>query len=561
MFWLGRISLFVCLLVAGRVFSFSIVPGTHWSLSFAALAIVFAVVLRYGIIQRNLLLLFSLLVFFSIGKWITGMGWIYNSLTNFGNFSDWLGWLTILTAAFCMSVFLLVFVGIMLYVYDKATRAWVSWKLSDDTSHQEPYYHHLGLIATLFSLAWLGMEIFRDNYSFFNVAWLNLGYFIVDSPSLAPTISVIGVYGVSFLLAMSISMIIAGSLKIYSELRLLSPPSQPQEQQQAQKINLSNAIDWSYFGIWIVTVLTVFGIASMGEDVKQMQPSSPEKLQLSLVHTSVNPARKWTAQGNRELWGQLISHSNQTADLIIWPEGIFSGALNSVKQTPEQESILKVMDRIGKPVLFGSITTDGERYFNSAVLYQAPSFAYYHKAKLVPFGEFTPKLFQFISKKLNIPYSLLTASQQDPAPLRLSTPSKQWQLGIVICYESNFADHVRLMALQSDFLVVITESQWFTPSLQPYQHLQMTRARAIENGKSIVFVNNGGPSAVIDPTGGIVKMSTHTTSANINYSMSDSSIATFYYKHGNLIRNIVALLVCFLLIINRVITIKNSKDR
>ena len=56
----------------------------------------------------------------------------------------------------------------------------------------------------------------------------------------------------------------------------------------------------------------------------------------------------------------------------------------------------------------------------------------------------------------------------------------------------------------AEFLVVITNDAWFGKSAAPYQHLQASVFRAIENGVPVIHTANTGVSAFIDRTGKVV---------------------------------------------------------
>ncbi len=50
-------------------------------------------------------------------------------------------------------------------------------------------------------------------------------------------------------------------------------------------------------------------------------------------------------------------------------------------------------------------------------------------------------------------------------------------------------------------MVNVTNDGWFGNSLEPYQHMQMARMRALESGRYLLRVTNTGQTAIVDPKG------------------------------------------------------------
>jgi apolipoprotein N-acyltransferase len=106
---------------------------------------------------------------------------------------------------------------------------------------------------------------------------------------------------------------------------------------------------------------------------------------------------------------------------------------------------------------------------------------------------------------------------------------------VTICYEVIFPDQVRRYVKQgADFLVNITNDAWFGRSAAPGQHLAMAALRAAENRRYLIRAANTGISAIIDPTGRIVKASEIFVPAVVSGRIQLRRGETFYTRYGDL---------------------------
>jgi apolipoprotein N-acyltransferase len=115
----------------------------------------------------------------------------------------------------------------------------------------------------------------------------------------------------------------------------------------------------------------------------------------------------------------------------------------------------------------------------------------------LPFQNFLESLgLQQITK---LPGGYIPGTSRKP----LSIPRAPTFLPLV-CYEVIFPGQAVPRGERPGWLVNVTNDGWFGNSSGPYQHLQQSRVRAIEEGLPLVRAANTGVSAVVDPVGRIV---------------------------------------------------------
>ncbi len=158
--------------------------------------------------------------------------------------------------------------------------------------------------------------------------------------------------------------------------------------------------------------------------------------------------------------------------------------------------------------------------------------AVFDKVHLVPFGEYVPG-------RAFLPDSIhkITAGGVDftPGPgLRTLNVYGLPPFSPLVCYEGIFPGAVALRGEQRPaWLLNVTNDGWFGRSSGPYQHLAMTRVRAVEEGLPMVRVANTGISALIDPFGRIVAAIPLEQEGVLDVALPQPLPATSYAQHGN----------------------------
>jgi apolipoprotein N-acyltransferase len=197
------------------------------------------------------------------------------------------------------------------------------------------------------------------------------------------------------------------------------------------------------------------------------------------------------------------SLKEEPPDLTVWGESALDpGSLDIL------DEIRTTIAEVGVPVLTGSTSGDirsarreGEALFNQAVVFDGGGEVVdvYRKTHLVPYGEYIPwkSVVGWISALEQIGYELMPGERLHT----LSAPGLP-RFAAPICFENSFPALDRDLVRQgAEFLVVLTNNASYDRSAASAQHLQMSRIRAIEDGRWVVHAAVSGISAFIDPSG------------------------------------------------------------
>ena len=153
----------------------------------------------------------------------------------------------------------------------------------------------------------------------------------------------------------------------------------------------------------------------------------------------------------------------------------------------------------------------------------------YDKVNLVPFGEFVPGPFRWLTQKIS-----QEAGDFEAGRSVVVSPVGDHRLGAFICYESVFPNFVRKFANGgAEVLFNLSNDGWFGKSAARRQHLTIVRMRAAENRRWILRATNDGITATIDSAGrlrGTLPLYTEATSYTGFTFISEK---TFYTRFGD----------------------------
>ncbi|MGC8579136.1 MAG: apolipoprotein N-acyltransferase, partial [bacterium] len=372
---------------------------------------------------------------------------------------------------------------------------------------------------------WVILEYIRT-FLFSGFPWELLGYSQYKNLSLIQIARWTSVYGVSFLI-MLFNVIVYELIVWWYNVESVRTKQYPM-----------------MFAKTIIVVLLITGVFVYGDitlsntnrEIKQ----ATDVLTVGLIQGNIDQNHKWDPVYQNETMTSYFSLSQQAynlahPELIIWPETATPFFFQTEYNYREQ--LIRFVKAHNVYLLFGSpafdYTKNGINYYNSAFMLSPDGsvIGRYDKRHLVPFGEYLPlkHIFFFLRK--------LTEGIGD------FTPGRQYNLlefqnvriGTLICYEIIFpqlsAHDVRDGA---NLLVTITDDAWFGDTSAPYQHLSMATFRAVENNRFVVRAANTGITAVISPTGEIMKSTKLFVPGFIDYRVALLKEKTFYTVHGDI---------------------------
>jgi len=256
-----------------------------------------------------------------------------------------------------------------------------------------------------------------------------------------------------------------------------------------------------------------------------------------LVQPNISEDAEWSQPWVRRMFDRLawLSFGAATAarpatpDLIIWPEVPLPAYHDQNAQF--RDVVSDVARSTGTHLLLNVVahTPQGDP-LNSALLVapDARPLGRYDKLYLVPFGEYVPAPFTFVTK--------VSSETGDFVPGRELTllPAGNRPLGVFICYEAAFPHLVRRFAAAGAQLFVnLSNDGWFGHTAAREQHLKIARMRAAENRRWLLRATNDGLTAAIDPTGRTARLLAPFTEAAAQTAFAYSSTLTPYTRFGD----------------------------
>lgn len=384
---------------------------------------------------------------------------------------------------------------------------------------------------------WTAVEYFRATFVQGGFPWFLLGNSLAPVPLLIQTADLLGVWGLTFFIAMLNGFVI-------DLLRL------PRE----RKGRFNPVIGWLFAGnVCVIAFVLVYGVFRMnqrtitaGPRVAVIQENVPQQLKesgdpdvLFFKHVDLT---------------KIAAEAVPKPDLIVWPETMVPLYGNREFQQAATKAFAKfdhpdywpmardrsieywtylanLSDHYHIPLLLGTGSLDPRTTYNDSIKQNrtvllipgAGVVESYAKIHLVPFGEYIP----FLSLPIVGKYMIYLSPNEDHADYSL-TPGNRWTRFVLpvsgeggarrtfsfatpICFEDTMPGPPRMMSVdgetKTDFLVNVSNDGWFH-AVELDQHLEADQLRAVENRIAIARSVNTGDSGFVDSNGRIAGLVT-----------------------------------------------------
>jgi len=433
-------------LVAGILFSLSFAPFGAWPLAILMPAVL--VWLWDGATPKRA---GWLGFWFNVGTFSVGTYWLYISLRLIGGAP--------IPLALLLMVSLVAIMGLYHYLLGRFVAKFLPAR---------------GAVRWMIGIpgAWLFVEWWRS-WFLSGFGWLAVGYSQTDTwlGNLAP---VAGQFGIAL-----IALVTAGAL-------------------------VTLALGSTRERISAASVIVVLWAAAFSLGRVTWTQTFGRPITVAVVQGAIPQDEKWLTENLRttlDLYHRLSREAYGT-DLIVWPESAAPALFNDL--IPYFDEVYGEVSANGSALVTGAIREDRGQYYNSVLALEPGSEGpgWYNKHHLVPFAEFFP-VPQFVRrwlKLMNLPYADFTRGAADQDTLVAAGQ----RIAATVCYEDAYGSS-QLHALENATLLVnVTNDAWFGKSSARYQHLQISRMRAMEADRPMIRAANNGVSAAIDERGHIL---------------------------------------------------------
>jgi apolipoprotein N-acyltransferase len=347
-----------------------------------------------------------------------------------------------------------------------------------------------------------------------------LGYALTANPEMMQLASVIGIYGLTALCAL---LVLTPALIWPADGRSLIARLVP----------------------FFLAVAVIAGQVGWGNSRIAATPITDRTdMKVRLVQPIISEHAETLTQTPPDIVSKLIATTEKDGlagiTHIVWPESVFpfflsaypEGVARIARMLPDNTLLLTGAPR--EPTTLDGDTADNPGY--NAILAidsNGEIVASYDKSHLVPFGEYLP--FAEFWKLFGIKQFVPGTNGWAPGDgKRLMTPPNTPPFIALICYEAIFSGDLGADPDKAEFLLNISNDEWFDGSIGLEQHAHHARLRAVESGLPLLRATNSGVTMLVDPLGRVTAQLPAEIPGVLDIVPANKIATTIFDRFGNL---------------------------
>jgi apolipoprotein N-acyltransferase len=285
--------------------------------------------------------------------------------------------------------------------------------------------------------------------------------------------------------------------------------------------------------VWGAGALVALTLAYGAWQLARTEAPEPS-LRVGIVQAALPPSERFkpgSAERNVRRHLELTRElAREHPDLVVWSETAIDTDLD---QAPGiVDALAKLARDTSVSIVSGAPRSLGGRSTNSVVLVTPDSGLVdsYDKQRLVPFSEYDPPLFSWLSPLLGPvtegdPYVPGDSRPLVEGPIPLATP---------VCFEITYPGLVRdLRAEGAELVINLSNDAWFGRSGYAALHFLHARFRAVELRTWVARAANTGISGIVDPRGRVVASLPVFAEGTLQAEVGPAQAPTLYARFGD----------------------------
>jgi apolipoprotein N-acyltransferase len=292
-----------------------------------------------------------------------------------------------------------------------------------------------------------------------------------------------------------------------------------------------------------IALLATFAFVAAGHALSAVEWTRPDgpKTPVAVIQDATDKRQPWSVAQRDVAEDRLLDavRGLPRGGVVVTPEGHFADPLPT---HPERfwELLRREVGDGGTHVLVGmpqrALDGDQHQVLNAIVQVAPERIGLYAKERLVPGGESLPmvSVFSALYEGAFQGNDGNARIGEQPAPPELAQPLYVAGafVGASICHELSFTTTMAQRARGSAWLLNAAEDAWIPSAAYRSQMVVIARTRALELGKPLLRVSDGGESILVDARGHVEQRAPTTAAVTLRWLVQPHAGATPYERHA-----------------------------